>query len=135
TVSAVNATSSQGSTSAPIAASRIGRAVASDDTRASTHTISPVVRCSAARIAAPIFCCSAAVIAIYQLPDAPPPPDDPPPPEKPPPPPPPLEKPPEEPRELPEESAALTTTLKKNQRKPGDTISRITSAIRPNTMM
>ena len=61
----------------------------------------------------------------HQLPDAPPPPDEPPPPEKPPPPPPPEQPPPPKPPppELPELSRIFSTTLKKNQRKPGETMS------------
>ena len=82
---AVNATSSQGSASASTAAIKIGKAVASDEVRASTQTISPEVLASAARMASEMRARSCCGKVHHQLPDAPPPPDEPPPPEKPPP--------------------------------------------------
>src|SRR5580765_7558071 len=63
----------------------------------------------------------------HQLPDAPPPPDEPPPPEKPPP----LEYPPPLLPEPPELNRMFRTTFRKNQRNPGETISKVTRAIKP----
>ena len=119
----------------PAAAMRIGSAVGSAEVRASTQTISPDVRASAARMAAEMRWRSCARKLHHHLPrrcrrrpDEPPPPEKPPPPLLPPPPP------------IRHRTAAtvaarpagtVSSMREHHQRKPGETISRTRTTIRP----
>ena len=101
---------------------RIGSAVGRRTTfGASTQTISPDVRASAARMAAEMRSRSWAEMLHHQLPDAPPPPDEPPPPEKPPPP---IRRRRKTSRRRSRRSAAgiHQHAASRNQRKPGETM-------------